>query len=58
MKVKDFIENLKKFDDNLEVKITDGFNYLFYEENSQYTYQFGEFEGFVDIGIGGTRSDK
>jgi hypothetical protein len=50
MKVKDLVEKLSKFDPNVEVIISDGYKLVFYHGD----WLIKEFEGKVDIGIGGT----
>ena len=49
MKVKEMIAILSKFDGDMDVVIADGYNYRFYEGD----YEIVEFEGSVDIGVGG-----
>lgn len=55
MKVKDMIKELKKFDGNLEVIISDGFNYNFYIPGDYEISEYEDLDGknFVDIGVGG-----
>lgn len=60
MKIKDFIKKLKKFDPNLEVTITDGYQGVSYHTNGTLMEQYEDFEGEtkvfkMDIGIGGSR---
>jgi hypothetical protein len=50
MTVGQLIEKLSKFDPNTEVTISDGYYCKFYRGS----YTVEEFEGAVDIGIGGT----
>ena len=55
MKVAELIEKLNKFPQDMEVKVTDGFQGFFYEGN----FEIKVFEDidstfFVDIGIGGS----
>ena len=50
MKVKEIIEQLSKFDGEMEVMVSDGYQCLFY----QGSWEIKEFEGTVDIGVGGT----
>lgn len=50
MKVKDLIEKLSKFDSDKEVMISDGYKCNSYKGE----FKIKEFEGEVDIGIGGT----
>lgn len=49
MKVGEMIKKLQEFPEDMEVIITDGFQARFYSGD----YYIGEFEGAVDIGIGG-----
>jgi hypothetical protein len=59
MTVAEFIEKLKQFPQSLEVKITDGHKYHFYE--GDFVFQlFEDVDGstFVDIGIGGFDEDE
>jgi hypothetical protein len=54
MTVAEWIEKLKQFPQDKEVKITDGYRYHFY--NGNFVFQlFEDVDGsaFVDIGIGG-----
>ena len=60
MKIKDFIKKLKKFDPELEITITDGYQGVSYHTNGCLIEQYEDFEGEtkgfkVDIGIGGLR---
>lgn len=57
MKVKEFIKKLKSFDPEMEVTVSDGFNYCFYCTNEKYDYVFNEFDGKVDIGVGGMEEE-
>ena len=50
MKVKKFIEMLSKFPEDMEVIISDGYLYHFYQTDG---ITISEFKGAVDIGIGG-----
>ncbi len=54
MTVAEWIEKLKQFPQDQEVKITDGHNYQFYEGDFEIQL-FEDVDGstFVDIGIGG-----
>jgi len=54
MTVAEWIEKLKQFPQDQEVKITDGHNYQFYEGDFDFQL-FEDVDGstFVDIGIGG-----
>ena len=54
MTVAEFIEKLKEFPLDQEVKITDGWKYGFYEGDFEFQL-FEDVDGstFVDIGIGG-----
>ena len=54
MTVAEWIEKLKQFPQNQEVKITDGYKYHFYEGDFDFQL-FEDVDGstFVDIGIGG-----
>ena len=54
MKVKDIINKLKEFNSELEVMITDGYNLKFYNGD----WEIREFDGSIDIGIGGTEIDQ
>lgn len=49
MKVKDLVYELKAFDPEMEVIISDGLNFKFYRGN----FAVIEFDCSVDIGIGG-----
>ena len=49
MKVKEMIAILSGFDGDMDVVIADGYNCRFYEGD----YEIVEFEGSVDIGVGG-----
>ena len=53
MKVRELIELLRMYPGDMEVLITDGFYGVFYRGE----YEVKEFEGSVDIGIGGCRED-
>lgn len=55
MKVKGLIEQLKQFDPKMEVIISDGYNYKFYHMKGAVIQ---EFEGKVDIGIGGCEEEN
>lgn len=58
MKVKDFIENLKKFDKELEVTISDGYDFIFYHTKEIEFKKYKDFsmkEPVLDIAIGGCR---
>jgi hypothetical protein len=58
MKIKQLIEKLSKFDPNLEVEITDGYEYVVYSTKNISIKEFHGEEGnktVVDIGIGGNR---
>ena len=59
MTVAEWIEKLKEFPQSLEVKITDGFKYHFYEGNFEFQL-FEDVDGstFVDIGIGGYEEEE
>lgn len=50
MKVKDLISKLTKFNPEMEVVLFDGYNTVAYRGD----WEIKEFEGTVDIGIGGT----
>lgn len=50
MKVKEIIKELSKFHPEMDVVISDGFIYKFYKGS----WEIKEFEGTVDIGVGGT----
>lgn len=50
MNVEQLIEKLSQFPKDMRVTITDGHNCLCYDGD----YSVEEFEGAVDIGIGGT----
>lgn len=51
MKVKELIERLSEFDPNMEVVISDGYDAIFYAGE----FVIEEFEGDLDIGVGGLR---
>jgi hypothetical protein len=53
MKIKDLISKLKKMPQDLEVTISDGYNYKFYK--GDYEIILFEEEGiqYCDIGVGG-----
>jgi hypothetical protein len=57
MKVKELIKALKKFDEELEVTITDGFLCEFYHTKriDIKLFKDGDGPGVVDIGIGGCK---
>jgi hypothetical protein len=59
MTVAEWIEKLKQFPQDQEVRITDGFNYHFYEGDFDFQL-FEDVDGstFVDIGIGGFDEDE
>jgi hypothetical protein len=54
MTVAEWIEKLKEFPQDQEVRITDGYKYHFYEGNFDFQL-FEDVDGstFVDIGVGG-----
>ena len=54
MTVAEFIEKLKEFPLDQEVRITDGYRYNFYQGDFEFQL-FEEVNGstFVDIGVGG-----
>jgi len=60
MKVKEFIKELQKFDSELEVILTDGYNCIVYTtkniEFQKFEDDFGEV--FLDIGIGGNEKGE
>lgn len=59
MTVAELIEKLQKFPQNQQVKITDGFNYKFYEGDFELQlFEDVDGETFVDIGIGGFNTDE
>ena len=53
MKVRELIELLRMYPGDMEVLITDGFYGVFYRGE----YEVKEFDGCVDIGVGGCRED-
>ena len=53
MRVKDMIKQLNKFDQEFDVVITDGYDCKCYSGD----FLIVEFEGSVDIGIGGCQFD-
>lgn len=55
MKVKEVIQKLKQFDPEMEVIISDGYGFHFYNTNGAVIQ---EFEGQVDIGIGGCEEEN
>lgn len=55
MNVREVIEKLNQFDPDMEVIISDGYNYKFYNMNGAVIQ---EFEGKVDIGIGGCEEEN
>ncbi len=54
MTVAELIQKLNQFPQDMEVKITDGFNLNFY--GGDFTVEV--FEDFVDIGIGGCEIEE
>jgi hypothetical protein len=55
MKVKDLIQELQKYNENMEITITDGFEFMFYHTNSLlFTELYDSQTGIksLDIGIG------
>ncbi len=54
MTVAEMIEKLQQYPPNMEVQITDGFQYKFYKGNFEFQL-FEDTDGstFVDIGVGG-----
>ena len=55
MKVAELIEKLNKFPQDMEVKVTDGFQGFFYEGNFEIkVFEDIDSTSFVDIGIGGS----
>jgi hypothetical protein len=58
MKVGQLISKLKEFNSDMEVLITDGYNYTFYRGD----FVLAEFEDngktYVDIGIGGCMEES
>jgi hypothetical protein len=58
MKKKDFIKNLEKFPDNMEITITDGYEGVCYHGNFQFQLCKEHNRAktkYIDIGIGGLR---
>jgi hypothetical protein len=57
--VAEWIEKLKEFSQSLEVRITDGYRYNFYQGDFEFQL-FEDVDGstFVDIGIGGYDEDE
>lgn len=56
MKVGDLIENLSKFNTDMNVTISDGFGFHFYSANDYYDFVVSISEvdaSCVDIGVGG-----
>jgi len=53
MKLGQFIEVLSKFDPELEATLFDGFEGRRYKPQNGYDIVVQEFEGVLDIGIGG-----
>ena len=60
MKVKNLIEKLEKMNPELEVFISDGYEYIFYHTNDITIQEFDDLkDGLVcDIGIGGNRINE
>ena len=55
MKVAELIEKLNKFPQDMEVKVTDGFQGFFYEGDFDIQmFEDIDSTSFVDIGIGGS----
>ena len=52
MKVKNLIEQLKSFDGDLEVTISDGYHYKFYDTDN---IEIVMTDNGIDIGVGGCR---
>lgn len=57
MKVKDMINALARFDGDMEVTISDGYEGVFYAGHDFNDYQIAEFEGTIDISIGGCKEE-
>ena len=59
MTVAEWIQKLKEFPLDLEVKITEGYKYHFYEGDFDFQL-FQDVDGskFVDIGIGGFEEEQ
>jgi len=58
MTVAEMIAKLQEFPKDQQVKITDGFQYHFYEGNFEFQlFEDVDGETFVDIGIGGFNTD-
>jgi hypothetical protein len=55
MKVSELITELSRFSGNMEVIISDGIDYFFYNTRN---LEIKEFEGMVDIGVGGCRETE
>ena len=54
MTVAEMIQKLQEYPQNLEVKITDGFRYHFYEGDFEFQlYEDVDGTQMVDIGVGG-----
>lgn len=49
MNVKEMIEHLKQYPEDMEITVSDGYRYNFYKGS----FVIKEFEGTVDIGVGG-----
>jgi hypothetical protein len=60
MIVKELIEKLQKYNENMEVTITDGFNYKFYHTNKLLITEFYDSQDikYLDIGIGGCEIEE
>jgi hypothetical protein len=54
MNVGTLIELLSKFDNSIEVKVTDGFKCLFWSGD----FSVKQFEDSVDIGVGGCEENE
>ena len=54
MTVSEMIEKLHQYPPDMEVQVTDGFQYKFYKGNFEFQlFEDTDGETFVDIGIGG-----
>ena len=54
MNVLEMIEKLNQYPPNMEVQVTDGFEYKFYKGNFEFQMcKDDDGNSFVDIGIGG-----
>lgn len=57
MKVKDMINALARFNGDMDILISDGYKGIFYKGHEFNDYLIQEFEGCVDIGVGGCEEE-